>query len=58
MSNIVKGLAWATAILLTAIFKNYGVIAEDVGKVMLVILPIIAVMSLRDQADCRKGCAS
>lgn len=58
MSNIFKGLAWASAILLTAALDSYGMISEDMGSTLFVVLPFVAVMSLRGETPGCKRCAS
>lgn len=47
MSNIVKALLWAAAILIVALLQLRGLIAEDTAKLFMLVLPIMAVLSLR-----------
>lgn len=54
MSNIYKGVAWAAAILFTAALKSYGMISEDMSSTLLIVLPIVAVMSLRGESGCHQ----
>jgi hypothetical protein len=46
MSNIVKALIWAAAILIVALLRSRGLIAEDTAKLFMFLLPILAVLSL------------
>ena len=53
MSNIVKALCWAAAILLVALGNASGLIADSSANTMFAILPLLAVLSLRGQIGCR-----
>lgn len=53
MTNIHKGLCWATAMLLVVIAKKYGVANADAADTLLLVLPIVAVLSLRPGRECR-----
>ena len=52
MSNIHKGLIWAAAILFNAIGNYLGWIADDTAQTMFIVLPVVAVMTLRDETGC------
>ncbi|MEQ5787752.1 hypothetical protein J3454_07610 [Erythrobacter sp. NFXS35] len=60
MANIVKALVWAAAILIVALLKSRGMIAEDTAKLFMFLLPILAVLSLRDSRSgtCSRKTAS
>lgn len=53
MTNIYKGLCWATAILFLAVGNWMGWIEDSAAQTMFMVIPIIAVLSLRDQIGCR-----
>jgi len=53
MTNIRRGLCWAAALLLTAIAKRYGVFEPGAADTLLLVLPIVAVLSLRKARACR-----
>ena len=53
MNNIARGLCWAAAILVTVIAKGSGLIDAGAADTLLLVLPIIAVLSLRNQGECR-----
>jgi hypothetical protein len=52
MTNIHRGLCWATAILLTGIAKKYGVFDAEAADTLLLVLPIAAILSLRNRREC------
>ena len=56
MTNIYKGLCWATAIFLNAIGNFYGLIDDETAQTLFIVLPIVAVMSLRDGRNCGLVC--
>lgn len=60
MSNIVKALISAAAILIVALLQSRGLIAEDTAKLFIVVLPILAVLSLRGSGSdtCCRSAAS
>lgn len=60
MSNIVKALLWAAAILTIALLQSRGLIAEDTAKLFIVVLPVVAVLSLRGSrsSTCCRSAAS
>lgn len=58
MANIVKALIWAAAILIVALLKSRGMIAEDTAKLFIFVLPIFAVLSLRNASTCVRSAAS
>ena len=53
MTNIRRGLCWAAALLLTAIAKHYGVFEPGAADTLLLVLPIVAVLSLGNERECR-----
>jgi len=50
MTNIYKGLLWAAAILFNAIGNYLGWIADETAQTMFIVLPIVAVMTLRNDS--------
>jgi hypothetical protein len=46
MINIVKALVWAAAILIVALLQSRGLIAEDAGRLFMIVLPVVAVLTL------------
>ena len=52
MTNIRKGLCWAAAMLMVAIAKTYGIFDAQAADTLLLVLPIVAVLSLRDKREC------
>lgn len=58
MTNIAKALVWAAAILIAALLKSRGLIAEDTAKRFIFVLPIFAVLSLRSAGTCVRSTAS
>lgn len=56
MSNISKGLFWAATILLVAFFESQAMINQPTGKVLMMSLPVIAVLSLGRQGNCGLFC--
>ena len=52
MSTISKAICWAIVILAMAVAKSMGIISAESGTTMLIVLPILAVLSLRGQAGC------
>jgi uncharacterized membrane protein (UPF0136 family) len=59
MSNIAKGLVWAFALLLIAAGRRYGLIEARMAQTLLMIVPIVALLSLRGeragQCDCARA---
>jgi hypothetical protein len=53
MTNIHRGICWATAILLTVTAKKYGVFDAEAADTLLLVLPIIAILSFKNGLDCR-----
>lgn len=49
MTNIHRGLCWAAAMLMVA---KYGVFNADAADTVLLVLPIAAVLSLRNKREC------
>jgi hypothetical protein len=49
MSNVYKGLCWAAAILLNALGNYLGYIDDNTAQTLFVVLPVIAVISIRDR---------
>lgn len=52
MSSIVKGLCWATALILLAIANATGLIADQAANTLFVVIPVLAVITMR-RATCR-----
>jgi hypothetical protein len=52
MTNIHRGLCWAATILFTVIAKKYGVFDAEAADTLLLMLPIIAILSLRNGREC------
>ena len=52
MSTVTKAICWAIVILAMAVAKSMGVISSASGTTMLIVLPVLAVLSLRGQTGC------
>jgi hypothetical protein len=52
MTNIHRGLCWAAAFLLTGIAKKYGVFDAEAADTLLLVLPLAAILSLRNRREC------
>ena len=52
MSTVAKAVCWAIVILAMAVAKSMGVISFASGTTMLIVLPILAVLSLRGRIGC------
>lgn len=52
MSNIAKGICWAAAILLIALGNRLGLIEDKTARVLFIVLPIVAVLSLTGNWGC------
>jgi hypothetical protein len=52
MTNIHRGLCWVATILLTVIAKKYGVFDAEAADTLLLVLPIVAILSLRNGREC------
>ena len=52
MSTVTKAICWAIVILAMAVAKSMGVISSASGMTMLIVLPALAVLSLRGQTGC------
>lgn len=52
MTHIQKGLCWAASMLMVVLAKQYGVFDAQAADTLLLVLPIVAVMSLRNQRTC------
>lgn len=52
MKNIQKGLCWAAAMLMVVIAKKYGIFDAQAADTLLLVLPIVAVLSLREKREC------
>ena len=52
MTNIRKSLCWAAAILLTAFARQYGVFDPQATDTLLLVLPIVAILSIRNGSKC------
>lgn len=57
MSNVLKGVCWAVAILLLAVGNRFGLIGDSTAQALFAVLPVIAVLSMRTglSACCRTG---
>lgn len=53
MSNIYRGLAWAALILAVALAGNFGLVDKDVVSTLVIVLPVLAVVTLRNDSRCR-----
>ncbi|MCJ2187091.1 hypothetical protein [Novosphingobium beihaiensis] len=53
MTPILRGLAWAAAILFVAFAGSQGLISKDLADTLVIVLPILAVMTLRGEVPCR-----
>lgn len=53
MTNIVKGLVWATSMIVLALATNAGLVSREVAEPMLLVLPVLAVVSI-GQTSCRR----
>ncbi|WP_305097781.1 hypothetical protein [Croceibacterium aestuarii] len=49
MSNLKNGLGWAGAMLLVAAGARFGFMDRDAALTLLLVLPILAIASLRDR---------
>ena len=58
MSTFSKAVCWAIVILAMAVAKSTGVISAESGMTMLIVLPILAVLSLRGRMGCTPASAS
>lgn len=52
MTTLRKGLCWAAAFLLTFTARQLGIFETQAADTILLVLPIVAVMSLRNQNSC------
>ena len=52
MPDLSKALCWAAAIVMLAAANAAGLVADDTAQVLFVVLPVIAVISLRRNASC------
>jgi hypothetical protein len=52
MTNIHRGLCWAAAIVFTAIARRYGVFDIEAADTLLLVLPLVAILSLRNGREC------
>ena len=53
MTNIHKGFCWAAAMLLVVVAKSRGVFDAEASDTLLLVLPIVAVLSLRTGRACK-----
>ncbi|MBU2587615.1 MAG: hypothetical protein KJ872_05825 [Alphaproteobacteria bacterium] len=60
MTNIVKALIWAAAILIVALLKSRGLISVESAQTLFIVLPLLAVLSLRRSGSsmCGQGTVS
>jgi hypothetical protein len=52
MNSILKGFCWAAAMLLVVTAKKYGVFDAEAADTLMLVLPIVAVLSLRNRREC------
>lgn len=52
MSTISKALCWATSLILLAVGNAAGLVADDTANTLFIVLPIVAVLSLRGRSAC------
>jgi hypothetical protein len=52
MPNIQKGLCWAGALILLAVSNATGLVDDASANTLFIVLPIVAMMSLRGQQSC------
>jgi hypothetical protein len=52
MTNIRKGLCWATSMVMVVIAKKYGIFDAQAADTLILVLPIVAVLSQRDKREC------
>ncbi|HSG32991.1 MAG TPA: hypothetical protein VLA37_00535 [Sphingomonadaceae bacterium] len=52
MTNVHMALCWAAAILLNALGNYLGYIDDSTAQTLFIVLPIVAMLSLRGQASC------
>ncbi len=54
MTQIHKSLCWAASLIFLALGNRFGLIDDTTANTLFVLLPIVAVMSLRGRSTCRK----
>jgi hypothetical protein len=52
MSKIQRGLCWAASLILLALGNRFGLVADDAANTLFIVLPILAVMSVRGSNSC------
>ncbi len=52
MSNIAKGFIWASALILLAIANATYLIADQPANTLFVLIPVLAVITMRRAACC------
>lgn len=55
MSTISKSLCWAGSLILLAVGNAAGLVADDTANTLFIVLPIVAVLSLREKTSCLPG---
>jgi len=53
MAYIFKGLCWAGSLILLALGNAAGLVADDAANTLFVVLPLLAVITMRGAACCR-----
>jgi len=53
MSTNHKALCWAAALILLALAARNGLISQGSAKILFIVLPLIAWLSLRQSGSCR-----
>lgn len=53
MTPIQRSLCWAASMLMVVLAKKYGVFDAQAADTLLLVLPIVAVTSLRNQRTCQ-----
>lgn len=54
MSHYILALCWALPMLGLAILNVYGLVSDDMMKVVLAVLPVLAVISINRRQGCPK----
>ena len=58
MSIVTKAVCWAIVILAMAVARSMDIISPQSGTTMLIVLPILAVLSLRGRMGCSPASTS
>lgn len=52
MNNIIKALGWAALIMAVSVAGRAGLLAEDMTRTMILVLPVLAVLTLSGNRGC------